>query len=276
MPDDALHKEEISQITVRNFRRMKQEGKKIAILTAYDFPTAKILDEAGIDSILVGDSSGSVVAGHKTTLPVTMDEMIYLTQNVTRAVRRALVIGDMPFMSYQPSEEVAITNAGRFLKEGGAQAVKLEGGMEVAALIHHMVDFGIPVMGHIGLTPQSVNKFGGYLVMGKTERQQQYLLQSAQALQDAGCFAIVLESVITDVAKEISGSIRIPTIGIGAGPHCDGQVLVISDMIGLFEEFRPKFVRAYANVANIIRKATTEYIDDVKNGKFPNKDESYG
>jgi 3-methyl-2-oxobutanoate hydroxymethyltransferase len=276
MPDDALHKEEISRITVRNFRRMKQEGKKIAVLTAYDFPTAKILDEAGIDSILVGDSSGSVVAGHKTTLPVTMDEIIYLTQNVTRAARRALVIGDMPFMSYQPSEAIAITNAGRFLKEGGAQAVKLEGGLEVAALIHRLVDFGIPVMGHIGLTPQSVNKFGGYLVMGKTERQQQYLLRSAQALQDAGCFAIVLESVITEVAKEISMSIRIPTIGIGAGPHCDGQVLVISDMIGLFEEFRPKFVRAYANVAGVIRKAAAEYIDDVKNGNFPNKDESYG
>ena len=275
MSDDFSHKEIISRVTVRNFRRMKQEGKKIAVLTAYDFPTAKILDDAGIDSILVGDSSGSVVAGHSTTLPVTMDQMIYLTQNVTRAARRALVIGDMPFMSYQPSEEVAITNAGRFLKEAGAQAVKLEGGLEVAALIHRMVDFGIPVMGHIGLTPQSVNKFGGYLVMGKTERQRQYLMESAKALQDAGCFAIVLESVITEVAKEISESIRIPTIGIGAGPYCDGQVLVISDMIGLFEEFRPKFVRAYANVAGIIRKAASEYIDDVKKGNFPGKDESY-
>jgi 3-methyl-2-oxobutanoate hydroxymethyltransferase len=181
----------------------------------------------------------------------------------------------MPFLSFQTSEVDAIKNAGRFLKEAGAQAVKLEGGSEIAPLILRMVDLGIPVMGHIGLTPQSVNKFGGYLVMGKTEKQKNYLLQSAKALQDAGCFSMVLESVLPDVAGEITESVRIPTIGIGAGPHCDGQVLVISDMLGLFEEFRPKFVRAYADLAGTIRKAATDYIDDVRNGKFPGEEESY-
>ncbi len=263
------------RVTTRSFRRLKKNGKKIAVLTAYDFPTARILDSAGIDCILVGDSAGTVVAGYENTLPITMDEMIFLTKAVTRGVSRALVIADMPFLSFQTSEADAIRNAGRFLKEAGAQAVKLEGGSEIAPLILRMVDLGIPVMGHIGLTPQSVNKFGGYLVMGKTEKQKNYLLQSARALQDAGCFSMVLEAVVPDVAKEITESVRIPTIGIGAGPHCDGQVLVISDMIGLFEEFRPKFVRAYADLAGIIRKAVTDYIDDVRNGRFPGEEESY-
>ncbi len=271
-PGEKMNK---GRVTTRSFRRLKQNGKKIAVLTAYDFPTAKILDSAGIDCILVGDSAGTVVAGHENTLPITMDEMIFLSKAVVRGVSRALVVGDMPFLSFQTSETDAIRNAGRFLKEAGAQAVKLEGGSEIAPLILRMVDLGIPVMGHIGLTPQSVNKFGGYLVMGKTEKQKKYLLQSAKALQDAGCFSMVLESVLPDVAREITESVRIPTIGIGAGPHCDGQVLVISDMIGLFEEFRPKFVRAYADLAGIIRKAVTEYIDDVRNGKFPGEEESY-
>ncbi len=275
MGDPHGEKGNKGRVTTRSFRRLKQKGKKIAVLTAYDFPTARILDSAGIDCILIGDSAGTVVAGHENTLPITMDEMIFLTKAVTRGVSRALVVGDMPFLSFQTSEVDAIKNAGRFLKEAGAQAVKLEGGSEIAPLILRMVDLGIPVMGHIGLTPQSVNKFGGYLVMGKTEKQKNYLLQSAKALQDAGCFSIVLESVLPDVAGEITESIRIPTIGIGAGPHCDGQVLVISDMIGLFEEFRPKFVRAYADLAGIIRKAVTDYIDDVRNGRFPGEEESY-
>jgi 3-methyl-2-oxobutanoate hydroxymethyltransferase len=262
-------------MTTRSFRRMKQEGRKIAVLTAYDFPTARILDRAGIDCLLVGDSAATVVAGHPNTLPITMDEMIFLTRNVARGVVRALVVGDMPFLSFQPSEAEAIRNAGRFLKEGGAQAVKLEGGSEIAPLILRLVDFGIPVMGHIGLTPQSSNKFGGYLVMGKTERQREYLLQSARALQDAGCFAIVLEAIVPDVARQITESLKIPTIGIGAGVHCDGQVLVTSDMLGLFEEFRPKFVRTYADLAATIREAVGEYIDDVRNGKFPGEEESY-
>jgi 3-methyl-2-oxobutanoate hydroxymethyltransferase len=264
-----------TRVTTRSFRRLKREGKKIAVLTAYDYPTAKILDSCGIDCILVGDSAGTVVAGHSSTLPITMDDMIFLTRSVTGGVERALVVGDMPFLSFQTSEAEAIKNAGRFLKEGGAQAVKLEGGSEIAPLILRMVDLGIPVMGHIGLTPQSVNKFGGHVVMGKTEKQKNYLLQSARSLQDAGCFSIVLESVLPDVAKEITESVRIPTIGIGAGPDCDGQVLVISDMIGLFEDFRPKFVRTYADVAGTIRKAVTEYIDDVRKGKFPGEAESY-
>ncbi|HBC46741.1 MAG TPA: 3-methyl-2-oxobutanoate hydroxymethyltransferase [candidate division Zixibacteria bacterium] len=276
MAQGGPQKPDSGKVTTRTFRRMKQEGRKIAVLTAYDFPTARIMDQAGIDCILVGDSAGTVVAGHKNTLPITMDEMIFLCRAVMRGVERALVVGDMPFMSFQPSEEEAIKNAGRFLKEGGVQAVKLEGGSEIAPLIKKLVDYGIPVMGHIGLTPQSLNKFGGYLVMGKTERQQQYFLRSAQDLQDAGCFAIVLESMLPDLALEISESLKIPTIGIGAGVGCDGQVLVVSDMIGLFEEFRPRFVRAYANVADVIRKAVTSYIDDVKESRFPDKSESYG
>lgn len=267
---------ESNRITTRSFKRMKQEGKKIAVLTAYDYATARILDGAGIDCILVGDSASTVIAGHKNTLPITMDEMIFLTRYVSRGVEHALVVGDMPFMSFQISESDAIKNAGRFLKEGGAQAVKLEGGSEIAPLILRMVDFGIPVMGHIGLTPQSLNKFGGYLVMGRTERQREYLMQSAKALQDAGCFAMVLESVVPEVARQISESVRIPTIGIGAGPSCDGQVLVVSDMLGLFQEFRPKFVRTYADLAGTIKGAVTSYIDDVKNGKFPDERESYG
>jgi 3-methyl-2-oxobutanoate hydroxymethyltransferase len=276
MAQGGLQKPDSGKVTTRTFRRMKQEGRKIAVLTAYDFPTARIMDRAGIDCILVGDSAGTVVAGYKNTLPITMDEMLFLCRAVMRGVERALVVGDMPFMSFQPSQEEAIKNAGRFLKEGGVQAVKLEGGSEVAPLVKRMVDFGIPVMGHIGLTPQSLNKFGGYLVMGKTERQQQYFLRSAQDLQEAGCFAIVLESMLPDLAQEITESLKIPTIGIGAGVGCDGQVLVISDMIGLFEEFRPRFVRTYANVADVIRKAVTSYIDDVKEGRFPDKSESYG
>jgi 3-methyl-2-oxobutanoate hydroxymethyltransferase len=271
----GTQKPDTGKITTRTFRRMKQEERKISVLTAYDFPTARILDQAGIDCILVGDSAATVVAGHKTTLPITMDEMIFLTRNVSRGVDHALIVGDMPFMSFQPSEEVAIQNAGRFLKEGGTQAIKLEGGLEIAPLIQRMVDFGIPVMGHIGLTPQSINKFGGYLVMGRTDRQIEYLKKSAQALQDAGCFAIVLEAVVPSVANEISQSLHIPTIGIGAGTDCDGQGLVVYDMLGLFQEFRPKFVRTYADLAGVIKKAVEEYIDDVKKGKFPNEDESY-
>jgi len=263
------------RVTTRSLKRFKKQGRKIAVLTAYDFPTAKILDSTGIDCILVGDSAGTVVAGYENTLPITMDDMIFLTRAVSRGVKRALVVGDMPFMSFQVSEAETIKNAGRFLKEGGAAAVKLEGGSEIAPLILKMVDFGIPVMGHIGLTPQSINKFGAHIIFGKTARQRNYLLQSARALQDAGCFAIVLESVLPDVAAEVTESVDIPTIGIGAGSHCDGQVLVISDMIGLFEDFKPKFVRAYADIAGIIRKAVTDYIDDVRKGDFPGEEETY-
>ena len=262
-------------VNVKTLRRFKKEGRKIVVLTAYDFPTAKILDEAGVDCLLVGDSAGTVFAGHDTTLPITMDQMLFLCSSVVRATRRALVIGDMPFLSYQPSVAEAITNAGRFLKEAGAKAVKLEGGLEMCETIARMVELGIPVMGHIGLTPQSVNKFGGYKIMGKTPRQKDYMLKSAQALEQAGAFAMVLESVVAEVAKEISETVKIPTIGIGAGVHCDGQVLVISDMLGLFEEFRPKFVRLYADLAPTIRTAVNQFCADVRDGKFPGEAESY-
>ncbi|NLI16325.1 MAG: 3-methyl-2-oxobutanoate hydroxymethyltransferase [candidate division Zixibacteria bacterium] len=273
MPDS--YSNEPKKINVKTLRKFKKEGRKIAVLTAYDFPTAKLLDNAGVDCLLVGDSAATVVYGYPNTLPITMDQMILLCQAVSRGVKRALLIGDMPFLSYQPSEEIAIINAGRFLKEGGVEAVKLEGGLEMVGLIRKMVDFGIPVMGHIGLTPQSVNKFGGYKIMGKTDRQREYLLKSAEAMEGAGAFAIVLESVVPEVARKISESIKIPTIGIGAGTDCDGQVLVVSDMIGLFEEFRPKFVRQYAQLAKIIRDAAGRYCDDVRSGKFPGPEESY-
>jgi 3-methyl-2-oxobutanoate hydroxymethyltransferase len=264
------------KVNVKTLRRYKKEGRKIVVLTAYDYPTAKILDQTGVDCLLVGDSAATVFAGHQNTLPITMDQMLFLCSAVVRASSRAMVIGDMPFLSFQPSTAEAITNAGRFLKEAGAKAVKLEGGLEMCETIGRMVELGIPVMGHIGLTPQSVNKFGGYKVMGRTPRQQKYMLDSAKALQDAGAFAMVLEAVVPELAKEISESVKIPTIGIGAGPHCDGQVLVVSDMLGLFEDFRPKFVRLYAEMAPAIRDAAARFCDDVRNGNFPNKDESYG
>jgi len=264
------------RVNVKTLRRYKKEGRKIVVLTAYDFPTAKLLDEAGVDCLLVGDSAGTVFAGHETTLPITMDQMLFLCSSVVRATKRALVIGDMPFLSYQPSIADAINNAGRFLKEAGAKAVKLEGGLEMVETIARMVELGIPVMGHIGLTPQSVNKFGGYKIMGKTPRQRKYMMESAKALQKAGAFALVLESVVPEAAKEISESVKIPTIGIGAGIGCDGQVLVTSDMIGLFEEFRPKFVRLYAQLAPTIRGAATKFCEDVRTGNFPGEAESYG
>jgi 3-methyl-2-oxobutanoate hydroxymethyltransferase len=273
MPDN--YSSEPKKINVKTLRRFKKEGRKITFLTAYDFPTAKILDSVGVDCILIGDSAATVVYGHPTTLPITMNQMIVLCQAVARGSKRALLIGDMPFLSYQPSVAEAITNAGRFLKEGGVEAVKLEGGLEMVELIHKMVDSGIPVMGHIGLTPQSVNKFGGYKIMGKTDRQKEYMLKSAKALEEAGAFAMILESIVPEVAKEISESIKIPTIGIGAGVHCDGQVLVISDMLGLFEEFRPKFVRQYAQLAKTMREAVGKYCEDVRGGRFPGPDESY-
>jgi 3-methyl-2-oxobutanoate hydroxymethyltransferase len=273
MPDN--YSSEPKKINVKTLRRFKKEGRKITFLTAYDFPTAKILDSAGVDCILIGDSAATVVYGHPSTLPITMDQMIVLCQAVARGSKRALLIGDMPFLSYQPSVAEAITNAGRFLKEGSVEAVKLEGGLEMVDLIHKMVDSGIPVMGHIGLTPQSVNKFGGYKIMGKTDRQREYMLKSAKALEEAGAFGMVLESVVPEVAKEISAAVKIPTIGIGAGVHCDGQVLVISDMLGLFEEFRPKFVRQYAQMAKTMREAVGKYCEDVRGGKFPGPDESY-
>jgi 3-methyl-2-oxobutanoate hydroxymethyltransferase len=263
------------KVTVKTFQKMKEKGEKITILTAYDYFTAKILDEIGVDSILVGDSANMVFYGAKTTLSITLEQMLYHTQAVSRAVERVLVIGDMPFLSYQTSISEAILNAGRFLKEGGADAVKIEGGKEMAETISKLIEVGIPVMGHIGMTPQSIGKLGGYSVQGKEEKKAQYLLESAKVLEDAGCFSIVLECIPKELAKKITASLKIPTIGIGAGPACDGQVLVINDILGLFEEFKPKFVRRYAELGKEIRKACKSFIDDVKAKKYPSDEESY-
>lgn len=263
------------KITVTEIIAMKKRGEKITSLTAYDFLFASILDEAGIEIVLVGDSGAMVFAGHDTTLPITLDEMIYHTRAVRRGVKRALLVTDMPFLSYQISPEEALRNAGRCLKEGGAEAVKLEGGERVVEAIRRMVDTGIPVMGHLGLTPQSVNAFGGYGLQGASAKAAEILLKDAKLLEQAGVFAIVLEKIPAQLAKQVSESIAVPTIGIAAGPHCDGQVLVTHDMLGLYEKFRLKFVRRYAEVGATIRNAAESYARDVKSGSFPSADESY-
>jgi 3-methyl-2-oxobutanoate hydroxymethyltransferase len=266
---------EIDKITVRSFAKMKEKGEKIAVLTAYDFFTARILDQIGMDAILVGDSVNMVFYGSPTTLSINMDQMIYHTKAVSSAVKRALVIADMPFLSYQTNTSDAILNAGRFLKEGGAHAVKIEGGSEMAETVKKIIEVGIPVMGHIGLTPQSIHKLGGYAVRGKTEEDRKYLMESAKILEEVGCFSLLLESVPSKLAETISKSLKIPTIGIGAGAGCDGQVLVINDILGLFEDFKPKFVRRYAELGKEIRKACLNYLNDVKSGRFPSEEESY-
>jgi len=261
-------------MTVTRFRQMKSK-EKIAVLTAYDRLMAQLLDQAGIDAILVGDSVGMVIAGYTTTLPVTMDEIIYHTRTVRRGVRRALLIGDMPFLSYQTGTADALRNAGRFLQEGGAEAVKVEGGRHMAETIEKMTRIGIPVMGHLGLTPQSIHQFGGYGIRGKQPDEARRLLEDAGILAEAGCFAIVLEKIPADLARQITEQVTVPTIGIGAGPDCDGQVLVTHDMLGLFEEFQPKFVRRYARLAGAMREAFEKYIGDVKKGGFPGPEESF-
>lgn len=261
-------------ITVNAIIAKKKAGEKIVSLTAYDFISARILDEAGIDIILVGDSAANVFAGEKTTLPVTMEEMLYHTRVVARAVKNSLVIADMPFMSYQVSVETAVYNAGRFLR-AGACGVKLEGGAPMVQTVKRLVDLGIPVMGHLGLTPQSIHKFGGYRIQGVGEDAAKRMLEDAKALQAAGCFAIVLEKIPKELAKRITGAIKIPTIGIGAGPHCDGQVLVLHDILGLFEEFTPRFVKRYASLAKEIRRAVDQYKKEVQGGVFPDKEHSF-
>lgn len=265
----------VEKITGRSFIKFKEKKEKIAILTAYDFYTARILDQNGIDAILVGDSANMVFYGSSTTLSITMDQMVYHTKAVSSATKRALVIADMPFLSYQASTSEAITNAGRFLKEGGAGAVKIEGGLEMADTVKRIIEVGIPVMGHIGLTPQSINRFGGYVVRGKSDEERKYLIESAKVLEEVGCFSVLLESIPKKLAKEITESLKVPTIGIGAGVDCDGQVLVINDILGLFEDFQPKFVRRYAQLAGEIRKACQNFLNDVKSGKFPADEESY-
>jgi 3-methyl-2-oxobutanoate hydroxymethyltransferase len=261
--------------TILDLQTMKASGEKIAVLTAYDYPFAKIMDQAGIDVILVGDSAGSVVAGYDTTLPVTMDEMVYHTRAVVRSVTQALVVADMPFLSYQVDLSEARRNAGRLIKEGGAQAVKLEGGVHVAATIRAIVAMDIPVFGHIGLTPQSIHRMGGYRVQGREEAQAAQLLADARAVADAGACAVVLEGIPAKLAGEISAELLIPTIGIGAGAACDGQVLVIHDILGLCDKYSPKFVKRFADVSGTIRQGVDDYIREVKEGTFPGPEHSF-
>lgn len=254
---------------------MKQKGEKISALTAYEALFAGFLDECDIDFILVGDSAGMVFAGHETTVPVTMDDMVYHTKSVRRAVKDTFLIADLPFMSYQTSVEDALRNAGRLLKEGGAEAVKMEGGKRILEQVKACVDAGIPVMGHLGMTPQSVNQFGGFATQGKKNDDAENMKKDALALQEAGVFGIVLEKIPAALAKDISESLDIPTIGIGAGPYTDGQILVTQDMLGMYEKFKPKFVRLYAKLAGEIKEAVNHYSRDVKNSIFPSEEESF-
>lgn len=255
--------------TVSTFKEQKAKGEKISMLTAYDYSTAKLMDEAGINGILVGDSLGMVVLGYEDTLPVTMEDMIHHTAAVCCGAKNTLVVGDMPFMSYQVSVEEAVYNAGRLMKEGRCQAVKLEGGASVCPQIRAITNASIPVMAHIGLTPQSINAFGGFKVQGKSEEAAKKLLEDAKAVEEAGAFAVVLECVPAKLAELISKSISIPTIGIGAGAGCDGQILVYQDMLGLFSDFTPKFVKKYANVGEMMTQAFRDYIAEVQEGTFP-------
>lgn len=265
----------MDKVTLHKLHDMKQRGERITMLTAYDYPTALLMDEAGVDMLLVGDSLGMVVHGFESTLPVTMDMMLMHCQAVRRGAKRALVVGDMPFMSFQLSREDALRNAARFLSEGGVDAVKLEGGRRMADTVRAMVETGIAVQGHIGLTPQSVSAFGGMRVQGRSVEAARSLLEDARALEDAGAFSIVLEGIPARLAALITARTGVPTIGIGAGAGCDGQVLVSHDMLGLYERFTPKFVRRYATLAESIRGAVAAYCDDVRSGAFPAEEETY-
>ncbi|MGI6611173.1 MAG: 3-methyl-2-oxobutanoate hydroxymethyltransferase [Limnochordia bacterium] len=264
------------KVRVPDFVAMKARGERITMLTAYDYTMARLLDAGGVDSILVGDSVGNVQLGYSTTLPVTMEDMLHHTRAVSRGVQRALVIADMPFLSFQVDPLEAVRNAGRFLQEGGADAVKLEGGQAVLPAVRHMVQIGIPVVGHLGLTPQSVHQFGGFKVQAKTEDAAKALMADALALEEAGAFCIVLESVPVDVAAAVTQRLRIPTIGIGAGVTCDGQVLVCYDALGMFDDFKPRFVKRFANLGNEIRRAVATYCSEVRDGTFPDAEHSYG
>jgi len=262
------------KITIPELLQMKQDGRKITVLTAYDYPTARLVDAGGVDAILVGDSAGVVVSGHENTLPVTMDEMLYHVKAVVRAKPRALVIADMPFMACQSGEVEALKSCGRMLQEGGAEAVKIEGGVAMARIIRSVTEMDIPVVGHIGLTPQSVHRMGGYRVQGRKE-QAERIIEDALAVQEAGAFAVVLEGIPASLAARITKQLAIPTIGIGAGPGCDGQVLVIHDILGLCEKYSPKFVKRYADLAPLITEAARQYVAEVKDGTFPTEEHSF-
>jgi len=263
------------RISITQIKEMKRKGEKIAMLTAYDYSTAKLIDEAGIPLILVGDSLGMVVLGYESTIPVTMDEMIHHTKAVVRGTKQALVVGDMPFMTYQVSFDEALRNAARFIQQGGCQAVKLEGGESMAETVKRIVSCGIPVMGHIGLTPQSIHQLGGFKIVGKTPEAAVRMLNDAAALDAAGAFAIVLECVPEPLSKLITEQVSVPTIGIGAGKYCDGQVQVISDLLGLYTDFVPKHAKQYTKLFEVIKNATSSYIGEVKAGTFPTEKQSY-
>lgn len=270
----SIHKE-VKKVTTNTLQKMKAAGEKIAMLTAYDYSFAGIIDAAGIDIILVGDSASNVMAGHETTLPITLDQMIYHAQSVVRGINRCLVVVDMPFGSYQSNSEIALASAIKIMKETGGHSVKLEGGEEAVESIKKIVGAGIPVMGHLGLTPQSIYKFGTYTVRAKEQAEADKLKADALLLQEAGCFALVLEKIPAALAKEVSESLSIPTIGIGAGADCDGQVLVMHDMLGINTEFKPRFLRQYLNLHEQVTGAVQQYIQDIKNKDFPNAEEQY-
>lgn len=266
---------EIKRVTTNTLQEMKQRGERISMLTAYDYSMATIVDAAGTDIILVGDSASNVMAGHETTLPITLDQMIYHASSVVRAAKRALVIVDLPFGSYQGNSKEALNSAIRIMKEAGAHGVKIEGGVEIAESVTRILTAGIPVMGHLGLTPQSIYKFGTYTVRAREEQEAQKLREDAVTLQELGCFGIVLEKIPAQLAKEVAESVSIPIIGIGAGKHCDGQVLVIHDMLGLNKGFKPRFLRQYADLYTVMNDAIAKYINDVKSKDFPNEKEQY-
>lgn len=266
----------MARVTPRDIRAMKPRGERVPMVTAYDYPTARLVDAAGIPMILVGDSLGTTVLGYETTIPVTLDDIVYHTRAVVRGTKQALIVADLPFMTYHPSAEAALRNAGRLLQAGGAQAVKLEGGRPVVETVRRMVESGIPVMGHLGLTPQSVHAFGGHRVQGRDEDSARRLREDAKALEQAGAFAIVLELIPAPLAREITAELAIPTIGIGAGPSCDGQVQVIHDLLGLDPSFHPRHARRYLNLAETIQNALASYAQDVRDGSFPSAAESFG
>ncbi len=268
-------REKIKKVTTHQLQVMKERGEKISMLTAYDFSMARILDQAGIDMILVGDSASNVMAGNDTTLPITLDQMIYHATSVVRAVSRAFVLVDIPFGSYQGNSSEALRSAIRIMKESGAHGIKVEGGEEIQQSVERIVKAGVPVMGHLGLTPQSIYKFGTYTVRAKEEAEAEKLLQDASTLEESGCFGIVLEKIPAQLAAKVTAQLRIPTVGIGAGPDTDGQVLVVHDMLGITKDFKPRFLRRYADLENVMDKAVKNYIADVKAKEFPGKNESY-
>jgi 3-methyl-2-oxobutanoate hydroxymethyltransferase len=271
----ASKKPELKRVTTHQLQEMKKRGEKIAMLTAYDYSMAKIIDKAGVDIILVGDSASNVMAGNETTLPITLDQMIYHATSVVKAVKRSLVVVDIPFGYYQGSSGEALRSSIRIMKESGGHAVKIEGGSEVKDSVLRILSAGVPVMGHLGLTPQSIYKFGTYTVRAKEEGEANKLIDDAQLLQECGCFGLVLEKIPAELAKKVASQLQIPVIGIGAGPDVDGQVLVMQDMLGITSEFKPRFLRRYADLNSVITKAVNKYVDDVKAKEFPNQEEKY-